>query len=85
MQNYLNSREFYELLYYYRHTPLINNELVVKRFEAIKTKVLQKHKESNKELLEIAKESRKQILALGTSLNDEIVQNIDELINKLQS
>lgn len=44
MEKYLNSQDFYELLYSYRTAPTTNQDLVVTRFENIKSTILKKHK-----------------------------------------
>lgn len=39
MEDFLNSQEFYELMYSYRIAPMTNQDLVVERFERVKQEI----------------------------------------------
>lgn len=43
MEDFLNSKEFYELMYSYRCADMTNQEEVVKRFEEVKKQILINH------------------------------------------
>ena len=43
MKDFLNSREFYELMYSYRCADTTNQKEVIKRFEEVKKQILINH------------------------------------------
>ena len=51
MEDFLNSEDFYDLMQYYRHTPISQQKHVLDAFEVVKKRILEQHLLNSKEEL----------------------------------